>query len=245
MAGRRLIIGVLAGLLLAAGARAAEPAPAADITIVTAEFPPYAMMRDGQSGVIVEIVREMALRAGRHALFDFQPWPRAQKTAQERPDVLIIPLTRTPEREPHYQWIAPVLDDEMVLIASAADAPIRDFAAAKDLRVGVQHDSPGESFLIDRGFRQLAPAVDESTSARKLALGRIDAWFVRQLVATQTARDVGDDPAKLMRGATWKTPPMYLAGAPRLPTELADALRRALAAMHEDGGYDRIVTRYR
>jgi polar amino acid transport system substrate-binding protein len=242
-AARRATACVLAGLLLATPARAADVT--ADVTIVTAEFPPYAMMRDGQSGVVLEIVREMALRAGRRTLFDFQPWSRAQKTVQERPDVLIIPLTRTTEREPAYQWIAPVLEDEMVLIAPGAGVPIQDFVSAKALRVGVQHDSPGETFLIEQGFTQLAPAVDESTSARKLIIGRIDAWFVRELVATQTARDVGEDPSRLVRGATWKTPPMYLAGSKAVPAALAERLREALGAMRADGAYDRIVNRYR
>lgn len=113
-------------------------------------------------------------------------------------------------------------------------------------RVGVQHDSPGETFLIEQGFTQLAPAVDESTSARKLIIGRIDAWFVRQLVATQTARDVGDDdPARLVRGAAWKTPSLYLAGSQAVPAALAERLREALAALRADGAYDRIVNRYR
>ena len=125
-------VGMLALLaLLLSSSRAAEQA----IKVVAAEFPPLTTNAEGKpGGVVLEVVREACRRAGIALEFNFLPWQRAQMETQARNDVLIIPFTRTPSREAHYQWIAPVLEFHTVLVTLAK--PPSSIEEARMLVVG-------------------------------------------------------------------------------------------------------------
>ncbi len=48
---------------------------AQELTLVTAEIPPYSMVENGvQTGVTVDVVKEMARRVGQSDEFQFLPW---------------------------------------------------------------------------------------------------------------------------------------------------------------------------
>ena len=84
-------------------------ASAKELTLLTAEIPPYSMVENGvQTGISVDVVREMARRVGQNDQFRFLPWARAQNTAAQKDLFGITPLSRTPDREKKFTWVAPV-----------------------------------------------------------------------------------------------------------------------------------------
>jgi len=113
----------------------------------------------------------------------WMPWPRAYLCAQ-RGNALLFPLIRTPERERDWQWIAPLLSDRMVLVLAPArrGATLRP-ADLETLRVGTIRDSFIGARLAGLGFRDVEFAPSERANARKLGLGRIDAWATLERVA--------------------------------------------------------------
>ena len=105
------------GLLVLFSFSAVAFAAPQSIKIVTSDFPPLTMLRDGHpSGIVVEVIEEVCRREGLSPEFIFLPWQRAQKQVLESKNILITPFTRTPDREAHYFWIAPILEFQTVLV---------------------------------------------------------------------------------------------------------------------------------
>lgn len=107
---------------------------------------------------------------------DWMPWTRALVTAQEG-NALLFPLMRTPEREADWHWLAPLLVDRFVLVLAPGAQ------AHGPLRVGALRGSFIGERLAELGYLQVEFTSSEAVNARKLGLGRIDAWATMQGVA--------------------------------------------------------------
>jgi polar amino acid transport system substrate-binding protein len=219
-------------------------AHAETLTVLAGPIEPYAIETGSRPGAAVEVVREMAKRAGLEVNFKFEAWARAQQDAREGHDLAIIPLTRTTEREPLYSWIAPILSDPFYLQTNRKEVDVASVDAAKGLSIGVLRGADGEADLKSAGIAGTSAGVDEDTNAKMLKAGRIDAWYARGMVASATYAKAGGDPKELKRGAEKATAPMYLGGSPGFSPELAAKLAKAFEAMKADGSYDRIVKSY-
>jgi polar amino acid transport system substrate-binding protein len=235
-------IGMLALLaLLLSPSIAAEKA----ITVVAAEFPPLTSNAGGQpGGVVLEVVREASRRAGIAVEFSFLPWQRAQLETQARNDVLIIPFTRTPSREAHYQWVAPVLEFHTVMVTLAN--PPSSIEEARKLVVGYVRGTSFKDEVEQAGFPYFEESNDDATNARKLKLGRIGAWITTDLMAHGVYRQAGFDPADLKYGPNLGPVKVSWVAASRdFPKEIAKKLASAIDRMRADGSYQAIVKRYR
>ena len=167
----------LLALLLSPSGMAEQP-----IKVVAAEFPPLTTNAGGQpGGVVLEVVREAGRRAGIALEFSFLPWQRAQLETLGRNDVLIIPFTRTPSREAHYQWVAPVLEFHTVLVTLAS--PPSSIEEARTLVVGYVRGTSFKDEAEQAGFPYIEETNDDLTNAKKLKLGRIGAWITTDLMA--------------------------------------------------------------
>ena len=59
------------------------------------------------SGMAIEVLEEAARRLGEPLEIELMPLARALSQASHRPDVLLLPPARNPQREPLFLWIAP------------------------------------------------------------------------------------------------------------------------------------------
>src|SRR5882724_12858921 len=84
-----------------------------ELRLLAAELPPYTYQVPSASvseqpgpgrGLIHDAVVEMARRVGHSGHIEYMPWFRAQEIAQREPNVGILALTRSPEREDKYLW---------------------------------------------------------------------------------------------------------------------------------------------
>ena len=215
------------------------------IKVVAAEFPPLTTNAGGQpGGVVLEVVREAGRRAGIALEFSFLPWQRAQLETLGRNDVLIIPFTRTPSREAHYQWVAPVLEFHTVLVTLAS--PPSSIEEARTLVVGYVRGTSFKDEAEQAGFPYIEETNDDLTNAKKLKLGRIGAWITTDLMATGVYRQAGYDPVELKYGPNLGPIKIsYLAASPDFPKEIAKRIANAIDQMRTDGSYQAIVKRYR
>ncbi len=78
----------------------------APFRLVTSDLPPFANenQRD-KPGFAVEITQAIAAKLGQQVKAEYYPWARAYALSQAEPRVVIIPLTRTPDRQAHFQWL--------------------------------------------------------------------------------------------------------------------------------------------
>jgi polar amino acid transport system substrate-binding protein len=233
------VLALLASLL--SPSHAAEPT----IKVVAAEFPPLTTNAAGQpGGVVLEVVREAGKRAGIPLEFGFLPWQRAQLETQARNDVLIIPFTRMPSREEHYQWVAPVLEFHTVMVTLAN--PPSSVEEARPLVMGYVRGTSFKDEVERAGFPYVEETDDDLTNARKLKLGRIDAWITTDLMAHGVYREAGFDPAELKYGPNLGPIKVsWVAASHDFPKETARKLAAAIDQMRADGSYQAIVKRYR
>jgi polar amino acid transport system substrate-binding protein len=232
------------GLLIFVVALAPSLALAEPLTVFAGPIEPYAIEKGSRPGAAVDVLTEMAKRSGIQLTIRFEPWARAQADAQAGSAVAILPLTRTPEREPKYTWITPLLSDQIYLQAVRKELDISSMDKAKALNVAALRSTPQEEVLKASGFSKIELLMDEDTGAKMLKAGRVDAWFSRGMVASFTYAKNGGDPKELLRGAETETPPMYLGGSLDFPRDVAAKLNEAFNAMKADGTYDRIVRSY-
>ena len=124
---RLLLVLASASLLLVNGAHAAESLDT-DLVLLTENFPPYNMAKNGKNfaqdenidGIAVDIVREMFKRADiTYSLTLRFPWERIYKLALEKPGYGVFVMARLPDREKLFKWVGPIGPDDWIMLAKA------------------------------------------------------------------------------------------------------------------------------
>ena len=104
--------------------------------------------------------------------------------------------------------------------------------------------SPLEAQLRRLGFKNIDPAVDEDTNAKKLNAGRIAVWHVARMVAPFVFKQQGFSPIDFEYSAGLEPNDLYLAGSKTFPPALAETWQKAMKKIKEDGSFARIVQKY-
>ena len=154
-----------------------KPVLAADITLVTEEYPPFNMRDEGRiAGEVTDLLRKVFVEAGLSYSLEMLPWARAIARAEAEPGTCVFSTTRTPERETRFSWVGPLADNDWVLLA-AKDSPIV-LQSLKDARPYVIGGYVGDAQaqeLQSRGFR-VELTAQNALNPVKLEHGRIDLW---------------------------------------------------------------------
>ncbi|WLQ16101.1 transporter substrate-binding domain-containing protein [Hahella aquimaris] len=219
----------------------------AEPRLIAGEAPLFCyMQRDKVRGVACDLLREMAQRVGYSGELELMPFKRALYETRHTQDALMVPVTRTSERDPDYQWLAEILQEEFLLAAlRGSQVDISNFGAARKLNIGVLIGGASAQIIKDQRLLHVQGVYTEELNVRKLAAGRIDAWLGSWNVMRQAQRDIGYPDDALRRGAVAARVRIYLAGSPGLgPLEAAKWLT-AFKSMQDDGVYARILERYR
>ncbi|WP_158643165.1 substrate-binding periplasmic protein [Pseudoduganella lurida] len=221
----------------------AAPPAAAPWRIATSDLPPLSIERDpAKPGALTEIVRELAKRAGVPASVEFVPWKRALFMATQ-PRTAIFPLTRTPERENAFRWLAPLYREQFVFMAEAGGTNVADLAALRQRRIAILRGSAQVENLKAMGYTRLVPTASMVEGLRFVHQGMADAIYGDQAIVSHTARRLYPQgtwtaSAALLSTTTW------LGGSPDFGEDEAAALQAALEAMRADGSYARILRSY-
>ncbi|MYM23550.1 transporter substrate-binding domain-containing protein [Duganella sp. FT135W] len=169
-------------LLLAVvlGASAPQAAYAAQRIAVGATFSHiFEQDADGQwQGLGVDVLRELAARAGDTIVFRLYPWPRAQAMVERaQADILVGPY-KSPERLKRYAFLdLAFYRDRMVFYARReAEVPWHgDFAALGKRRIAtVRGWHYGAQFDLARAQLDISEAPQLENGMQMLAVGRID-----------------------------------------------------------------------
>lgn len=233
---RRWIVAVVALLVGIA------PAGAQELKLFTAQLPPFTMEGSGRPGFAIDMMHEVARRAGMSLSVNFRPWVRAQADVQNGSGLAIIPLARTPEREGSYTWVGEMFPIEVNFIDVAGKQ--YDLATARSLNsIIVQEGTSFASTLRSAGFTNLITRSDTVTNGRMLAGGRVEAWYVSRLEALWVWKAAGLAGRPTI-GPKIEDEKQWLALSPGADPVLAERLRAALAAVIADGTRERIIRSY-
>jgi polar amino acid transport system substrate-binding protein len=230
---------------------AAGTADGAELRLLAAELPPYTYQVPPASvsetpgpgrGIIHDLVEELARRVGHSGRIEYVPWYRAQEIAQSEPDVGILALTRSPEREERYRWLVELLLDDLVLVGSPG-VDVSDLSKVKDRPVGVLQRSGAEALVRSLGFTKVSPQPEEWMNAKGIKDRRIDAWVAPRQMVIHAMREVRGNLDVLQFGQVIRVSQLYLAASKNLPEAEAQRWIAAWAAMRADGTAQRIIRR--
>jgi len=231
--------------LLLAFALAAAPAFA--LTIATEDSPPSTIVKgDALSGVSVEIVREIQKRVGDHTHIDVFPWARAYSMATTTPDFILFATTRTPEREPLFQWIGPIFSIKWGFFAMRSKArPLGSLEEAKaGVIIGTYKDDAREQFLKSQGFTNLESSSSQMLNIMKLKAGRIDLLVSTNIGVATMPETAGLKPGDLVNVFTFKDVDMYIAFSKGSDEATVAAWKNAFEDMLDDGTLAAIHARW-
>ena len=243
---------VLAGstMWLASAAFAAD-ASHPSMVLLTENFPPYNMAKNGKNfaqnenieGIAVDILRETFKRAGISYSMTLRfPWERIYHLALENPGYGVFVTARVPEREKLFKWVGPIGPDDWVLLARA-NSPIvlTSLEQARSYRIGAYK---GDAIALALEKQGLAPVIvlRDQDNARKLLAGQIDLWATGDPAGQFLARQVGISGFKTV--LRFNQAELFLALNKDVPDEVVNKLQKALDQLKAEGVVEKIRAKY-
>lgn len=218
-------------------------ADAREIELYMPDAPPLSIPDAGEQRGITGDVAVMALqRAGFQPRIRTAPWLRAQKRVLASDRILIVPLTRTPEREQRFTWIAKILPLRRAFFSLEHPADSLEEARQRYRLVAVGLGTAQEEILRQAGFSdaQLYALKLGEHPAQLVRRGRVDAWFT----TVPEGRYRWDEQPALAMGSPLSGNDMYIGCSAHCDPELVQGLRSAMTQMRSDGSLQQIIQRY-
>lgn len=221
------------------------------VVAVTDDYPPYTYLSQGKpAGLAIEVVNAMFEEAHVLGTIEFMPWRRAYQRGLDEPNVLVFTMSRTPEREALFKWVAPVFSTHVRLyrLTQRTDVQAPSLDAAKRYTIGTVRGYASEKLLIDQGFqpgKQLEQTSSEATSALMFLNGRFDLLCSNDVVLADVLRRNGRTFAEVTPVLT--LPPQfdeYMAFSRSTDDRVVEALRAALVRLKQSGRYTAITAKY-
>ncbi|KAA5841713.1 amino acid ABC transporter substrate-binding protein [Pseudomonas chlororaphis] len=209
------------------------------------DAPPLTMVNQGdRHGIVGDIVLR-ALKSGGYASEPRTlPWARAQKHAIENDNILIAPLSRTPEREDRYTWIAPIMPMDRAFFSLEHKVTSFEEARQRFKAIAVGLGSAQEEILRSKGFapEQIYAIKIGENPAQLLLKGRVDAWFNGVQESRYIWKRVSSRP--LLMSPPMVSHELYLACSKVCDAEVVIHVAKAIEAMRRDGYIEKVKDRY-
>jgi ABC-type amino acid transport substrate-binding protein len=229
------------GAVSGAGARAEQ----ASLHIVTAHLPPLVMAPgDKQPGALRELVDALCRRLDVAPEMEFMPWRRALYVAATTPDTAIFPVTRLPERERHYRWLAPLYEENYIFMAQkGSDFDVHRPQDMTDRRIALLRGAAQSAILRELGFERLVEASSIDEVHRFLLAGMADAAFGERAIIHRSL-DMRGEEKHFRLGQPVRSTTAWLAGSRDIGELQAARWRTAMAGLVADGTQKRIFRQY-
>ena len=248
---KRFLLVLASSTMWLASTASAVDASHSSIVLLTENFPPYNMAKNGKNfaqnenieGIAVDILRETFKRADISYSMTLRfPWERIYHLALENPGYGVFVTARVPDREKLFKWVGPLGPDDWVLLARG-DSPITltSLEQARQYRVGAYKDDVIALSLEKQG---LAPVIvlRDQDNARKLQAGQIDLWATGDPAGQFLARQVGISGFKTV--LRFHQAELFLALNKEVPDEVVNKLQKALDQLRAEGVVEKISAKY-
>lgn len=213
--------------------------------MVTSHLPPLVMEEAGENpGALREIVGELCKRVNVAPAFDFMPWKRAIFIAGITPATAIFPLTRLPEREAQFRWLAQLYEEHYIFMAPKGRAfDVRRPLEMKEKRIALIRGSMQTVLLRELGFRRVVEARSVDEVHRFMVEGMADAAIGEMGIISNSLRKRREEKdfelsAPVRKSAAW------LAGSLDFSDADAALFHKAMSELAADGTSLRILKKY-
>lgn len=254
---------LIAGLVLAACGKKAEPPAPAPVASAPASAPAPAKVyvvgtdaayapfeSQNEKGEIVgfdiDVVKAIAAKAGIEVKFVNTPWEGIfNALGQGDRDLVVSAVTITDERKGTMDFTDPYFDAQQ-LIAVKETSKVAKFADLKKLKVGVQTGTTGDE-AVTKLLGKTSTNVKRFEST-PLALKELEAGGVDAVVADNgvVIHYVANNPGGKFKTVSDKdfVPEQYGIAVKKGNAELLGKLNDGLKAIKADGTYDKIYAQY-
>ncbi|WP_160105335.1 substrate-binding periplasmic protein [Pseudomonas izuensis] len=248
---RRLLLALAsASLLFVSGVQAADN-PDTEMVLLTENFPPYNMAKNGKNfaqdeninGIATDIVREIFKRADiSYSLTLRFPWERIYKLTLEKPGYGVFVMARLPDREKLFKWVGPIGPDDWIMLAKAdSKITLETLNDARKYKIGAYKGDAIAETLAKQGLNPIVVLRDQD-NAKKLVNGQIDLWATGDPAGRYLARQDGVTGLKTV--LRFNSAELYLALNKDVPDETVAKLQAALDQLRKEGVVDDIMARY-
>jgi len=226
------------------------PVSAEQYQVVTEEWAPYNYQENNRlTGISTEIVRAIMALTGDDFEVVLLPSMRSTRALKTRPKTIMYSLFRTPEREPLYKWVGPIVEESIhPYQLASAQPPVNSLEQLLHApQVTTRHAGLIPDTLQSLGFSNLEKSATESVQLYRMLLARRThiiigdtdagvAYYSHQLnIAPGTLRRI---PLELFRSS------LYIAFSPDSDDKLVAAWAAALEQLRQSGELERILNRY-
>lgn len=215
--------------------------------ILATELPPFSTTKTPNApGALAEMAEVMASRMGIAANTQFFPWSRAQALTQKQTRTVVLPLTRTPEREPQYTWMVKLYHQDFVFIALAGSGLDLDSVdAMRSKRIAALRGSPNVVQLRERQFQRILETDTVDEQIKMLQLHLVDAMCGSEAINLSVIDQKAIPRSSLRVGKPYMSGEIWLGGSPDLTDEDARNWQNAMQKIVADGTYAKILAKYR
>lgn|GEM_PF-1271606 len=236
----------LAGLLLST-VMACSVAAEEGLRILAMENKPLSFRNgDHADGMLIELVDQVQLRIGVRSEVELRTLARAITIGNVTPNVMVMPLAHTAERDQHYTYVGPIFVAYVGIFALKERA--QELHAMGDdirkLRAGARRGSIFIEQARRQGYNVTDDPVSSETAARMLMLKRFDLWFDGEELAGPALEHEGyrrEDVEEIKRAGAFNA---YFAFSNGTPESTIKAWTDALREMKRDGTFQRIYHKW-
>lgn len=233
---RKLAINVFLILSLFTGIAYAQ-----NLTIITEEYPPLSLKKEGiLTGSSVEVVREILRRLKQPNNIIMLPWARGYNLLTTQPNIALFSTTRTKERESLFHWVGPLCISQNGFYAKKGSAiHINSLEDAKKVgSIATYKEDAREQMLSSWGFLNLDSSNSAASNLKKLLSGRVDLWLYDSLGMPEVAKQVGVDTAELELILPLNEVSLYVAFSKWTPEKIVKKWQETLDDMKRDGTFE-------
>lgn len=245
---RRLNLMVFMLLTVAGTARSAE------ITFVAEDLPPihFKNMQRQPDGFLVELANALVKNTTLSSRILLLPQARAYELTSTEPNVFMLSLLKSPQRDPDFQWVGAVYETRAFLIGLASNKSIQlhDLEDAKQYVVGTVRGYFSESWLRQKGFsdkHNLGLATQYDHLWGMLFKKHVDLVLTNALSLEREVQNAGYQAAQVQRYLELPelTTKLYIATGLQTDAALVERLSSALDTLKQQGTYAKLKAKWR
>jgi len=191
-------------LSLLSASYASETEQPVQFRIMTEDFPPFSYQdsEGNLKGAAVEITQMLLKRMKHPDNIQILPWARAYRDIRDkRNSQMLFAMARTPEREPLFKWIGPILTDTVYFYQHHKN-PQR-FQRLEELKalpaIAVTRDFPEHRLLLQKDFDNLVLTTNPEQNIALLMRQRVAVTVAGAAIINSLLRHSGYSPDQVKR----------------------------------------------